>query len=62
MQLRTKSIEELELELELIDRTIGALENLRRLRLETIPAPISLPRRGKASGSAEPRPRKAQAL
>jgi hypothetical protein len=49
MMLRGKSIEELRLELELIDRTIGALESLGRLRQE-IPAKYA----GHSARAAEP--------
>jgi hypothetical protein len=44
MTSRGKSIEELRAELELIDRTIRALENLGRLRLE-IPGPQAVAQR-----------------
>lgn len=60
-QLRRKSIEELEKELELIDRTIQALENLGRLRVEPIAEQASLQRRGKAQENATLSPQKVAA-
>ena len=44
MTLRGKTMNELREELELINRTIHALENLGRLRLETLAKAVSISR------------------